>query len=116
MPKIVINKLGINKISIPPNISLENNKLYLWQIGFPCEEDSTTSVAKIVKGAIEKVALTNELLNELSRNDSSIEKAKIYARSGIWYDALDLAQLDEGSSFLKLLLEEANLDTSFEGR
>lgn len=107
--EIIVNRLGIKEISVPSNISLENNKLYLWQIGFPCK-DRPTSVAKVVKGAIEKVTPTDKLLRELNRTDSSIEKAKVYAINGIWYDALQLARENRDLSFFESLLEEANLE------
>lgn len=109
--KIIVNKLGVNEISISSNTSLENNKLYLWQIGFPCKNDPT-SVAKVVKGSIERITPTNELSEELNRSDSALEKAKIYAENGIWYDAIQLAKNNRDSSFFELLLEEINLETA----
>ena len=107
--KIVIDKLGVNEISVSPSVSLENNKLYLWQIGFPCNDDPT-SVAKIVRGSIERITPTNELSQKLARSDSALEKAQIYASNGIWYDAIQLAKNNEDLSFFELLLKEANLD------
>ena len=106
--QIVIDKLGVNKISVPSNISLENNKLYLWQIGFPCKENFT-SVAKMIKGAIEKTALTEKELEKIENTNSSLGKAKIYASYGIWYDALQTAIENENLGFFELLLEEVNL-------
>lgn len=106
--KIIINKLGVNKISVPPSVSLKTNQLYLWQVMFPCQENST-SVAKIVKGAVEKIAPSDQLLEELNNANSSIEKAKIYAHNGIWYEGIQLSLDNKDLSFFNLLLEEANL-------
>lgn len=108
--QVVVNQSGINKISLPLSVALEEGKLYLWQIGFPCE-DETRSVAKVVKGAVIKVKLSDRAVQNIANTNSLEDKAKIYASSGIWYEALQLAEESNSRELLGQLLEEINVDT-----
>ena len=107
---------GIVSISIPHTVqSLEPNQIYKWTLSLACENDSYGAFV-YVKGSIEKVALEPNLQTQLKTVDK-IEKAVIYAREGIWYDAIALlAQLrsenpndEQIDSMWSELLEQVNL-------
>ena len=87
---LLIEHPGIYKINLPNNIKLANNQIYLWQIGIPCN-NNPENINQVLQAAIERVKLSDQFNNQLKFTHSSLERAKIYANSGIWYDALNYA-------------------------
>ncbi|GAB4535410.1 MAG: DUF928 domain-containing protein [Pleurocapsa sp.] len=83
---------GVVSISIPRTATpLENNKIYQWTLSLSCGNNSGAFV--YVQGSIEKVALETNIQTQLATANEP-KKAVIYAREGIWYDAIALlAQL-----------------------
>ncbi len=103
-------------ISIPQtNQSLEPNKIYQWTLSLACQNDSDGAFV-YVQGSIEKVTLEPNIQTQLKTVDNT-EKAVIYAREGIWYDAsATLAQLrsqnpndEQINRMWSELLEQVNL-------
>ena len=87
------NNQGIVNISIPQTATpLENQKIYQWTLSVSCNNNDSEAFV-YVQGSMEKVALEPNLQTELA-TANDLEKAVIYAREGIWYDAIAiLAQL-----------------------
>ncbi len=93
---LTIEKPGIYKIEVPPSLELEYDKIHLWQIGIPCS-NNTGKLNQVLRGAIKRVHISKELAYQLSLASTPLAKAKAYAESGIWYDALDSAQETQNS-------------------
>ena len=80
---------GIVSISIPETRqSLEPNQIYQWTLSLTCQNDRNAAFV-YVKGSIEKAVLEPDIETQLKTVDNK-EKAVIYAREGIWYDAITL--------------------------
>jgi hypothetical protein len=83
---------GIMKLS-PSSDSepgLQPGKEYLWQVVIHCDPDNPSGDL-VSEANVEVVGMPATLQNELNRAVNSIEKANIYARAGLWYNALDEA-------------------------
>lgn len=79
---------GIVRIPIPHTATpLETNHTYKWTLFLSCESGSTALV--YVQGSIEKAVLDSSIKTQL-QTASDLEKSVIYARQGIWYDAIAL--------------------------
>ncbi len=79
---------GIVAINLPPGVSqpLEVGKRYHWS--FIVRDDPTDySTVVVVEGEIERIELSPSLSKQL-REASSLEKAVLYAKAGIWYDTI----------------------------
>ena len=88
---LIIDQPGIYKIQLPPSVELEYDRIHVWQIGIPCS-NNTAKLNQVLRGAIKRVHISKELAYQLSVASTPLAKAKAYAESGIWYDALDSAQ------------------------
>ncbi|MDJ0719297.1 MAG: DUF928 domain-containing protein [Prochloraceae cyanobacterium] len=110
---LLIEKEGFYKIKLPSSFKLEDGRIYLWQIAIPCLNDFT-EIDQVLRGAILKVPLTQELRNQLSLAENSLDKARIYAENGIWYDALSSAAKSEqylkSAKYVEKLLKDVNID------
>lgn len=100
--KFKINRgAAIISFSLPStsNLSaLELNKSYLWSVTLICNPEAVdsgdVSGNKVVSGAIRRVTLKPNVQQELETAKSEIDRITIYAKAGIWYDALsNLAEL-----------------------
>lgn len=116
-------KDGFNAYSIPADkLPLKTGETYFWGLIFYCDK-SMKNIGGLVSANIDIVKIPNGLNSRLP-NDP-IEKARMYARSGLWYDAisivfqgntfkekdfrknllLDLTVLEKGSGFASQLKE-----------
>jgi Domain of Unknown Function (DUF928) len=75
---------GVISISLPSEVQLQVGKTYQWYI----EVDYLGS-AEAILGWIERVETSPELATQLASAETAIDRAKIYAEAGIWYDAID---------------------------
>ncbi|MDJ0576524.1 MAG: DUF928 domain-containing protein [Xenococcaceae cyanobacterium MO_234.B1] len=107
---------GIFSIAIPKTATpLEKNKIYQWTLSLSCDINNPGAFV-YVQGSIEKVALEPKIQTQLPTADNT-ELAVIYAREGIWYDAIALlAQLrrdnpndNQINTMWSELLEQVNL-------
>lgn len=84
---------GVMKLSpfSENEIGLQPGKQYLWQVVIYCDPDipSSTLVSEASLEVIEMPAATVQ--SKLNKATNSREKADIYARAGLWYNALDEA-------------------------
>ncbi|MBD0264200.1 MAG: DUF928 domain-containing protein [Tolypothrix sp. Co-bin9] len=81
-------------ISLPENVtSLEVGKTYRWYLKVRCKQE-TTSVPLYVEGDIQRINLDSRVMQQLSAAGDTQQKIIIYAKEGIWFDALTmLAQI-----------------------
>lgn len=87
-------KPGIVSFTIPETEKpLEIGKNYKWGLFLYCQDPETTSskpVTFFVSSSIRRIAASSELEKELKTAATVSEKSAIYARSGIWHEALTL--------------------------
>jgi hypothetical protein len=84
---------GIISLSLPSTVPpLEIGKKYYWKLSILFDpEDASTN--KIVHGWIERIAPSADLMSQLKAANPR-EKALLYAKEGVWYEALTtLAEL-----------------------
>lgn len=83
------NSSGVIGISIPTNqniLPLQIDKDYTWSIALICD-DKDRSADLFEKGIVRRVEVSADIRSQLQKADTRL-KAVIYARTGIWQDAL----------------------------
>ncbi len=89
--KFILDRSGIVRIELPANgKGLEEGKEYYWTVTLSCNERRPSENA-YARAAIERVPVPSQLKRELDSKPDRLTRAEIYARSGIWYDALALS-------------------------
>lgn len=80
---------GIMKLSpfSDSELGLQPGKEYLWQVVIHCDPDNPSGDL-VSEARIEVVGLPPAVKSELNRAVNSVEKANIYAKAGLWYNAL----------------------------
>ncbi|MBD1834894.1 DUF928 domain-containing protein [Cyanobacteria bacterium FACHB-472] len=68
-------------------LGLQRGKEYLWQVVIHCDPDNPSGDL-VSKATIEVVGMPAAVQSELNRAVNSTEKANIYAKAGLWYNAL----------------------------
>lgn len=93
------NKSGLVKITLPetaPALSL--NQSYNWTVALVCNPKRRTE-DWVVGGWIQRQAPTVQLQQKLNLTITDLDRAKLYARSQFWYDAISvLIDSDQPSS------------------
>ncbi|WP_084613268.1 DUF928 domain-containing protein [Planktothrix rubescens] len=96
--------VGIQWSENAKSVTLQDNKNYRWYIALKCNS-SDTSNDLFVSGWINSVALSPNQKLELGETTDPLERLKIYANQGLWYETLlTLATLklnDSENLFLK---------------
>ena len=87
---LLIEKPGYYKIKLPDSVSLEPQRTYLWHLAIPCSNNPAI-FQEVLVSAVEYSPVSSPISTRLERANSLVAKSQIYARQGIWYDALDLA-------------------------
>ncbi len=111
--EIEVNQAGINTFSLPEDVAgLETGVRYNWTAVLICDRQNRLKDI-YAEAAIERIEISQLLKQELSSTTDQIEKARILARSSLFYDAI--AQLVEYPGGLKAnlissLLKQARLD------
>lgn len=81
---------GVIGISLPDNVaSLEVGKTYRWYLKVRCNQ-RTASVPIYVEGDIQRINLDSRVMQQLQTTTDPQEKIVIYAKEGIWFDALTM--------------------------
>ncbi|MGF1673907.1 MAG: DUF928 domain-containing protein [Rivularia sp. (in: cyanobacteria)] len=80
-------RAGINKFKLPQNKALTPGKQYLWQVLIQCSDGSYLRQ----KAEFEVVQKPQTLEAQLSNVMDSNQRANIYARNELWYEALEEA-------------------------
>lgn len=79
---------GIMKLSLPEDKpGLAVGQRYLWQVAILCDPNYP-SRDLVVKSEIEIVEMPPAVKRALSATSDRLEIAELYARAGLWYDAL----------------------------
>lgn len=80
---------GIMKLSpfSDSELGLQPGKEYLWQVVIHCDPDNPSGDL-VSEASIEVVGMPAAVQSELNRAVNSVEKANIYAKAGLWYNAL----------------------------
>jgi len=73
---------GVVGFRLPSNQSLEINKEYRWIFALECPGTD----GLIVKSSIMRIEPTPELAADLRAAGTTLNKAEVYSRYGIWYD------------------------------
>lgn len=109
---LTVNRSGILLVSIPPSVSLDVGKEYVWNLEVVCNP-SRPSESWYFRAVITRVPLKPELAQKLAEANSEIEKAVILASNGIWYDAIAISYhtRDEAkaNSYFQQLLAQIGL-------
>lgn len=87
--KVNLENSGITKISLPNEIKLEDNIVYMWYVAIPCQNNPQYSQT-VLNAGIEKVEIDPSLATKLNNSASNLEKIEIYSANGLWYETIDL--------------------------
>ncbi len=86
--KLTLKRAGLVPIRLPESSrGLEAGKEYYWTVSIPCNQKRPSQNA-YARAAIKRISLPARIAQKLISNPDNLEKARIYAQSGIWYDAL----------------------------
>ena len=114
---LIVKQPGVQKIELPAEVELDKGEIHLWQIGIPCS-NNTARLNQVLRGAVKRVPISKKLAHQLSASKNSLEKAKIYASNGIWYEALDLAEqkpdYPESVNYVQNLLQNEQITLDLE--
>lgn len=88
---------GIQKLSLPQEVSgLKVGKKYLWQVESLCNYNRP-SQNFLVRAEMEVVEVPSSLKGALAATSDRTQRTKLFAASGIWYDALREALVVRGN-------------------
>jgi Domain of Unknown Function (DUF928) len=85
---------GIISFTLPATANsptLELGKTYRWTVTLVCnpnDEEGDRSLNKLAAGSIQRIAPPSQMTTELAQATSPQDKVAVYAKYGIWYDAL----------------------------
>lgn len=110
---------GIISFTLPATAnspSLELGKTYRWTVTLICNpNDEDRSRNKLTAGSIQRIAPPSQMVRDLAQAASPQDKVAVYAKYGIWYDALgEIANLRRTSDNPALQNDWLTLLTSVE--
>ncbi|OUC14522.1 MAG: hypothetical protein B0A82_11805 [Alkalinema sp. CACIAM 70d] len=84
---------GVTSIAFPNQAALKVGQSYQWSFSVQCQRIDANNVDTIdtpitLQGSVTRVALKLPVLQQLRQQKDPIQKAMIYAKQGIWFDAL----------------------------
>ena len=98
------SKPGIMKYSIPKNqLNFSVGKRYRWQIALLCDPNNPSKDLS-AEAELEIAQIPNNLASQIAQTTNSIQKARIYAEEGFWYDALAETLISSQNQQFKLTL------------
>ncbi|MEH1847448.1 MAG: DUF928 domain-containing protein [Nostoc sp.] len=84
------SKPSIIGISLPSTVaSLEVDQTYHWYLKVHCNQEAP-SVPVYVEGGIKRINLDSRVMQQLEATTDPRQKIIIYAKEGIWFDALNM--------------------------
>jgi hypothetical protein len=90
-------KPGVISISLPNTVSLQPDQIYRWYFKVRCS-NKKASLPIYVEGYIQRNNLDFRITEQLKTATNPQQKIAIYAKEGIWFDALNmLAELRQSS-------------------
>ncbi|MBD2194659.1 MULTISPECIES: DUF928 domain-containing protein [Calothrix] len=111
---------GIINLAVQPKTPLVAGKNYRWTFSIYCDPEKPSS-SVYVRGSMTQVALNSTLQKQLETAQTPLDKAAIFAKNGIWYNALttlgeeiqrNKRKNSEITSAWNELLKQANLENS----
>jgi hypothetical protein len=111
------SKPGIMKLSLPESVpDLTVGKTYFWQVAVLCNENSPSADLR-ASAELEIIPLRTDVQRLLDTVKEPLQRADIYANSGLWYEALNEAlkadNTPQSRTTISTLLEKlANFETS----
>ncbi len=108
-----VKKTGISTFSLPKElVGLKPGIDYTWAVAMICDRDDRFQDI-FTEVPIKRVEISSQLKGELLDTKNPIEKAKVLAKAGLFYDALgELVKLDDPtlkSHLISSILEQAGL-------
>jgi hypothetical protein len=91
-------------------LTASNHPTFILTAGILCNP-LRLSESIYARVAFKKVELSAQTRQKLARTTSKIEKAKIYAQEGIWYDAIALAY--QSPRYFRYLISQSKLNVAF---
>lgn len=85
---VLPNQPGIVSLQLPNTVSLDVDQRYRWFLTVDCKPLSDATPVS-VEGVILRVPISSSLSQSLA-NASALEQASLYAKAGVWYDALTI--------------------------
>jgi Domain of Unknown Function (DUF928) len=86
-PVALPSKPGVVAVSLPPNVTLQENQTYHWYFKVSCSQQQAGNVPIYVEGGIQRIKLNPSILQQLEAATPQ-QKAVIYADNGIWFDSI----------------------------
>ncbi len=81
------SKSGIMVLLMPKKVMLSKGNKYLWQVELICDRRHPSSNL-FAEAELEVVSVKQKIKSKLRSADSNTEQAKLYAKTGLDYDAL----------------------------
>ena len=81
---------GIKEINLPKSTKLQLNEVYLWNIAIPCA-NNLEEYREVLTSAVKRTTIAPSVKNQINQAQSNLEIAAIYAKSGFWYEALEIS-------------------------
>ena len=91
---LIISEAGYHKITLPTQIKLEPGKTYIWNIAIPCSNDPE-NFREILRAAVQYIPPSPELLEKIQNANSQGEKIQIFTEEIMWYDFVNLLNLNK---------------------
>ncbi|VEP12090.1 conserved hypothetical protein [Hyella patelloides LEGE 07179] len=91
-----ISQPGYHKVVIPQEVKLKPGKIYSWHIAIPCAE-APENFREVLTASVELGFVSPEIAQRIEKTNSPSLKSLLYAREGIWYDAINFWKKAEGS-------------------
>ncbi|MGI0485433.1 DUF928 domain-containing protein [Pantanalinema rosaneae CENA516] len=85
---------GVVRISLPAHqAALQVGKDYKWTVSIACQPDGVKPQDPLATGAVRRIQPDSALVTQL-QTANAIDRVELYARSGIWFEAVaSLAEL-----------------------
>lgn len=103
--QVQLKNAGINQLKMPANLpELVPGKEYRWSVTLICNANRRSNDT-FAQGWIKRVPPSADLEQQLSAAKTAHERASVYAKAGVWYDALNALSADASirKEFLSLL-------------
>jgi hypothetical protein len=109
---------GIVSFAIPESLPpLKIGQSYNWSFSVYCDFQTIEDKPGNVQGTIQRIAVNTQFKNQLANAKTPIQQATIYAKNGIWFDALTTLGVNirkekskDISSAWTELLQQGNLE------
>lgn len=104
--QLQLNKAGIVQLEMPKNLpELVPNREYRWSVSLICNAMGRSNDS-FAQGWIKRVPVTPLLEQQLAAAKSDRDRASVYAKTGLWYDALGAIATAQASNSTDLSIRE----------